>query len=97
MPSPRRRSRRRNSAVIPSPQFLPDGRHFLFFVTGSAAARGVYLGELDRPETQAACSTRMRRRRYAAPGHLLFVRDGKLQAQGFDPDRRSSAARPVSD
>ena len=68
------------------PQFLPDGRHFLFFVTGSAEGRGVYLGELggldgrrlftaDTPAT------------YTASGHLLFVRDRKLLAQRFDPDR----------
>jgi Tol biopolymer transport system component len=30
-----------------SPQFLPDGRHFLFFVTGDPRARGVYVGEID--------------------------------------------------
>ena len=29
------------------PQFLPDGRHFLFFVSGSPEARGVYIGQLD--------------------------------------------------
>ena len=28
------------------PRFLPDGRHFLYFVTGSGAARGVYVGDL---------------------------------------------------
>jgi Tol biopolymer transport system component len=29
------------------PQFLPDGRHFLFYVTGSVDAVGLYLGSLD--------------------------------------------------
>jgi Tol biopolymer transport system component len=30
-----------------SPRFLPDDRHFLFFVTGRLEARGVYVGSLD--------------------------------------------------
>src|SRR5262245_60915350 len=29
------------------PHFLPDGRHFLFYVQGSADASGIYLGSLD--------------------------------------------------
>ena len=29
------------------PQFLPDGRHFLFFALGSLEATGIYLGSLD--------------------------------------------------
>ena len=35
-----------------SPQFLPDRRHFLFFVTGSSEARGVYIGQLDSLDTK---------------------------------------------
>ena len=26
------------------PQFLPDGKHFLFYVDGTPDARGVYVG-----------------------------------------------------
>ncbi len=67
-----------------SPWFLPDGRHFLFFVSGQPEARGVYLGQLDGLE-----STRLLDAEapavYAATGHLLFIREGKLLAQGFDP------------
>jgi serine/threonine protein kinase len=68
------------------PQFLPDGRHFLFFVTGVPEARGVYVGQLDRTD-----ATRLFDADgpavYAATGDLLFVRGGKLLAQRFDPDR----------
>ena len=35
-----------------SPHFLPDQRHFLFFVTGSSEARGVYVGQLDSLDTK---------------------------------------------
>jgi Tol biopolymer transport system component len=31
-----------------SPQFLPDGKHFLYYVQGSDEVRGVYVGQLDR-------------------------------------------------
>ena len=68
------------------PLFLDDGRHFLFFVTGSPEARGVHVGQLG-----VAGSTRLFDAEGPAvlgsSGHLLFVREGKLLAQGFDQDR----------
>ena len=70
----------------PSPQFLPDGRHFLFFVTGSPEARGVYVGQLDGLDTKRLFDADAPAV-YAATGHLLFIREGKLLAQAFDPDR----------
>jgi len=66
------------------PQFLPDGRRFLYFRIGtSAETRGVYVGSLDggeptrvlRAETTAV---------YAPPGVLLHVREGTLVAMRFD-------------
>jgi Tol biopolymer transport system component len=62
------------------PQFLPDGRHFLYYV---AESRGVFLGDLEGSE---------RRRLFdadsaavvAPPDHVLFVRDRMLFAQRFD-------------
>ena len=30
-----------------APQFLPDGRHFLYYVRGNPEVRGVYVGQLD--------------------------------------------------
>ena len=68
------------------PQFLPDGRHFLYLVTGSPEGRGVYVGQLGE-----SASTRLfdadGAAVYSPTGHLLFVRDGKLLSQDFDPDR----------
>ena len=69
-----------------SPQFLPDGHHFLYFVTGNSEARGVYVGQLDGLKTHRlfdADSPAV----YSSTGHLLFMRQGTLLAQGFDPDR----------
>jgi Tol biopolymer transport system component len=76
------------------PHFLPDGRHFLFFVTGSPEARGVYVGQLDGLDTKRlfdADSPAV----YAATGHVLFIREGKLLAQAFDPDRRELRGDPL--
>jgi hypothetical protein len=60
------------------PFFLPDGRHFLYLVRGSAGADAIYEGSLDRP----AEKTRIRlaaNNAVFAPGeqgdggHLLWV------------------------
>ena len=75
------------------PQFLPDERHFLFFVTGGADARGVYVGQIDRPETTRLFDADGAAT-YAAPGYLLFVRGRKFYAQRFDPDTRALRGDP---
>ena len=76
------------------PHFLPDGRHFLYFVQGTPEVRGVYVGELDGPVTRklfdadsAAVYT---------SGHLLFVRRATLFAQPFDLSRLEPSGRSVS-
>jgi eukaryotic-like serine/threonine-protein kinase len=33
------------------PEFLPDGRHFLYYTRGGADVGGVYIGQLDAPQT----------------------------------------------
>jgi eukaryotic-like serine/threonine-protein kinase len=69
-----------------SPQFLPDGRHFLFYVAGAPDAGGVYIGELGGSKTTHILSADAAAV-YAPSGHLLFVRRGTLFAQSFDPVR----------
>jgi serine/threonine protein kinase len=71
------------------PEFLPDGRHFLYMDTRREAA-GIYAGSLDGspairllPDQSSAV--------YVPPtaprtnGYLLFRREGSLMAQPFDP------------
>ncbi len=78
-----------------SPQFLPDGRHFLFFVSGSSEARGVYIGQLDGGlDAKRLFDADAPAVYAAATGHLLFVREGKLLAQGFDRDRLEATGDP---
>jgi Tol biopolymer transport system component len=67
---------------VGSPFFLPDGKHFLF--TTLRDDRAVFVGSLDSADARqliAADSAAV----YASSGHLLFVRQGTLLAQPFDP------------
>jgi len=75
------------------PQFLPDARHFLYFVTGSPEARGVYIGQLDGLETHRLFDSDLPAV-YASTGHLLFTRQGTLFAQEFDPGRLELHGNP---
>lgn len=67
------------------PQFLPDGRHVLFY-SGTdipGPQNGVYILDVDNGQfrllTQADSFGR-----YPAPGFLAFVRNGNLLVQRFD-------------
>jgi Tol biopolymer transport system component len=68
------------------PEFLPDGRRFLFVVRSADPQHsGVYLASLD-----SSVRTRLMpdysRAVYSPEGYVLFARDGSLFAQPFDPD-----------
>jgi Tol biopolymer transport system component len=72
------------------PQFLPDGRHYLYIVWGRDDS-GLYVGSLD-----SSTRTRLVERtpeeanlspvEYVQPGYLLFLRGRALWAQPFDAD-----------
>jgi Tol biopolymer transport system component len=75
------------------PEFLPDGRHFLFFVSsGQPEVHGVYVGALDRSQTTRLFDAGPVV--YATTGHLWFVRGSKIFAQGFDADRQTLEGDP---
>jgi serine/threonine protein kinase len=74
------------------PQFLPDGKHFIFFAMGNPG--GVFAGSLDSPEglhLVDADSPAL----YAPQGYLLFVRQGTLLAQPFDAGKIQLSGEPV--
>jgi serine/threonine protein kinase len=75
------------------PKFLPDGRHFLYYVSGDSRTRGVYVGQLDGAATQRLLDADAAAV-YASPGYLLFVRQGKLIAQKFDPAKLALSGNP---
>jgi Tol biopolymer transport system component len=68
------------------PQFLPDGRHFLYLV-GSGDTRTLFVGSLDRQVKKRLLDTTARAV-YAEPGYIFFVGDAAaLMARPFDPGR----------
>jgi Tol biopolymer transport system component/predicted Ser/Thr protein kinase len=80
----------RGETIHTAPQFLPDGRHFLYYiVTSDPRTRGIYLGSLDGAnERQLVVATAHKGRYVPArrdqPAALLFVREQALVAQRFD-------------
>ena len=77
------------------PQFLPDGRHFLFFIAyGQPRRVGMYVGTLDGGEPTRVLSTQTAAV-YAPPGVLLWVHEGALVAQPFDPARQVVSDQPI--
>jgi serine/threonine protein kinase len=68
-----------------SPQFLADGRRFLFLLrTNDAQRSGIYLSSLDHPDEQTFIVKTSFKAEYAEPGLLVFLRDRTLWAQPFD-------------
>jgi len=77
------------------PEFLPDGNRFLYVVrSGQAARTGVYLGSLDGSVNRRV--TDLYSRTAYSAGHILYVRDGTLQAQAFDPATGDVSGQPVA-
>jgi serine/threonine protein kinase len=77
------------------PQFLPDGRHFLFSAMGSPEGSGIYLGSLDGGEPKRLTEAE------SAIGHLgsdwvVFMRQGALIARRLDVARGQWTGDPVT-
>ncbi|MDE3188661.1 MAG: serine/threonine-protein kinase [Acidobacteriota bacterium] len=72
------------------PQFLPDGRHFLFVAVSmgqialpQAARTTVKVGSLDSDKT-ATLLEGSSNALFAKPGYLFYEEDGNLMARAFD-------------
>jgi DNA-binding winged helix-turn-helix (wHTH) protein/Tol biopolymer transport system component len=78
------------------PQFLPDGRHFLYqSLSGERGAResAIYLGALDSKETHMLMAVDSNAR-YAAPGFLIYAQGGTLLARSFNVDKLRLTGEP---
>ncbi len=77
------------------PQFLSDGRHYIYLVTGEKPEDSAYwIASIDSAEkTKLAPAQTLVQ--YAPPGYLLFVRDRTLVAQPFDAARRKITGEAV--
>jgi Tol biopolymer transport system component len=77
------------------PQFLPDGKRFIFSsILGTADTNGVFLTSLDKtPPVRVVSSQGVGR--FAPPDTLLTVGQGVLQAYRFDPDAGGVQGEPA--
>jgi len=77
------------------PQFLPDGRHFLYLARGEPSQNsGIYVGSLDSRETKRVADLDVPTS-FAQPGYLLFIRGKVLMAQPFDPNALRVTGEPA--
>ncbi len=74
------------------PEFLPDGRQYLFLSIGAKSV--LKLGRLGSKTTRELfpCDSRVQ---YVDPGFLLFSRGGTLVAQPFDPRAGKVIGDPI--
>jgi Tol biopolymer transport system component len=78
-----------------APQFLPDGRRFLFYVQGIPDTAGIYLGSLDE-STVSRLTQSDSSGVYFPAGWLLWVRAGTLLAQRLDVAQRRLTGEPLT-
>lgn len=78
------------------PQFLPDGRHFIYFAKSADDAQsGIRFATLDAPGDAVVVHTGFSAI-YAPPDHLLYVSDDALVAVGFDVAHGRVTDAPVT-
>jgi serine/threonine protein kinase len=82
------------------PEFLPDGRHFLFVARCSQRENdALYLGSLDSQERRAILPIGYRTsfvpNSDGRDGLLLFFRDGTIFARQFRPENASPSGEPI--
>jgi eukaryotic-like serine/threonine-protein kinase len=74
------------------PQFLPDGRRFLYYVAGRPEVSGVYASELSGASKRLLDADGPAA--YTPSRYLLFVRQGRLFGQSFDPVKLELSSNP---
>ena len=77
--------RRRGETGCAWPQFLPDGRHFLFLaMAAKPESSAIKVGEIGSFDTRILATGNFSRMEFVRPGYMLFVKDRALMAQAFD-------------
>jgi serine/threonine protein kinase/Tol biopolymer transport system component len=83
------------------PQFLPDGKHFLYFIESSDPnVQGIYAASLDNPKERVRVLATERKAYYVPPrdrhaGCLLWMQGRTLLAEPFDADKMSLSGDPT--
>jgi serine/threonine protein kinase/Tol biopolymer transport system component len=78
------------------PWFLPDQRRFLYYGTGPAEGRGLYLASLDGDEPKRLSAAADTFGAYIPPGRVAFIRQGTLLTQELDLTRGELVGDPVT-
>jgi serine/threonine protein kinase len=76
-----------------SPQFLPDGRHFIYYIDDEKNESGEYVGELNSKESKRIVSDIDGAAWFVRGDYLMFPRRAALLAQRFDLNQ----LKPVED
>jgi len=80
------------------PSFLPDGKHFLYFVNWSDSTNlqrnGLYVASLGT-DTRKQVSADIIGNVLFASGNLVYVRDRNVMAQPFDTSRLQTTGPPL--
>lgn len=78
------------------PEFLPDGRHFLYLADSATPEfHNLFVGSLDSTERTRVFALASNAA-YARDGYLVFVRDRALMAQPFDVQRLNTSGEPIT-
>ncbi|HET7451887.1 MAG TPA: protein kinase [Thermoanaerobaculia bacterium] len=84
------------AASVGWPDFLPDGKHFLYFEFGGEAHQGrLMAASLDSKEKPKRILDSDSLAQYAPPGDVLYVKEGTLVAQPFDASALKLTGEPV--
>ena len=77
------------------PQFLPDGRRFLYSVTSDSARAGTWVGSMDAMTPSQLLQGGVGGV-YSPTGHLLYVRHRTLLAERFNPATLELDGAPIA-
>jgi DNA-binding winged helix-turn-helix (wHTH) protein/Tol biopolymer transport system component len=79
------------------PIFLPDGRHFLFFVRNvpNLEITGIYAGSLDSQDYHMVVRTGAWEQAFETNGTILYSSEGAVVAQPFDERRLVTTGEPT--
>jgi len=92
------RSRGEIDAAPAWPQFLPDGKHFLYTagIEAKPESTALRLGLLGSKESKILAIGEFSRVEYIAPGYVLYLRGRTLLVQAFEPKRLRLAGDAVA-
>ena len=79
------------------PQWMPDGKHFIFFAATHAKAdapqNGLFFADVNGSQPKLIMN--LAASAIYASGHLLFLRENTLMAQKFDPVKGTLSGDPI--